>query len=180
MCMIYALGDVSGAHFNPAVTIAIYASGLDANLKPAEVGKYIAVQILGGICGALSYSMVYSGKTIPVGPVGKFGWSEVAVAEVFFTFVLCYVVLAAAVHETTKTTKFFGLAIGSCVIVGGVAIGGISGGSLNPAVSFGLGGVHSFVNACAYAALEVGGAALAAGVMKATHGEMGKEASVLA
>lgn len=175
MCMIYALGDVSGAHFNPAVTIAIFASGLDDSLKPVEVCKFIAVQLLGGIAGAMSYSMVYSGKTIPLGPVGKFGWSEVAVAEVVFTFVLCFVVLAAAVHSSTKTSKFFGLAIGSCVTVGGLAIGGISGGSLNPAVSFGIGGVRSFGNACAYAGLEVAGACLAAGVLKVTHGEKDKE-----
>jgi len=180
MCMIYALGDVSGAHFNPAVTVAIFASGLDATLKPVEVAKYIGLQLLGGICGALSYSMVYSGKTIPLGPVGSHGWSEVAVAEVVFTFVLCFVVLAAACNEKTKTTKFFGLAIGSCVTVGGLAIGGISGGSLNPAVSLGIGGVHSFLNACVYSVFEVAGAALAAGVLKVTHGEMGKEATSLA
>ncbi|CAJ1354707.1 unnamed protein product [Effrenium voratum] len=59
----------------------------------------------------------------------------VSVAEIVYTFVLCFVVLCVAVSERTKASHLFGLAIGSCVTVGGFAIGGISGGSLNPAVS---------------------------------------------
>merc|ERR1712216_854265 len=82
----------------------------------------------------------------------------------------CFVVLCVA---TTRAglSEYFGLAIGSCVTVGGCAIGAVSGGSLNPAVSVGIatshtitpGGEKLFVNCAFYAAAEIVGAAIAAG-----------------
>jgi len=173
MCMIYALGDVSGAHFNPAVTVAILASkGVHgAPLEPAMAGQYILAQIGGGITAALTYSMIYSGHSFALAPQPGYKWGQVAVAEIIFTFVLCYVVLCTAVAEKTKSKHMFGLAIGSCVTVGGFAIGSISGGSLNPAVSIGI-GIRSgsgIVNALCYSGFELIGAGLAAGVLTATH-----------
>jgi aquaporin Z len=176
MCMIFALGDVSGAHFNPAVTLAIFCSKLCPELTPADVGMYMGTQILGGIAAAFTYAGIYHGQTFPLGPGKGFGWAQVSVAEIVFTFVLCLVVLCAAVSSKTKTPQLFGLAIGSCVTVGGFAIGGISGGSLNPAVSFGIstssllnGG--KFYEALIYSGLEFVGAAAAAGVVMVTHAE---------
>merc|ERR1719413_95839 len=55
MCMIFALGSVSGAHFNPAVTVAILMSGRD-KITQKNAGLYVAVQIAGGICASLTYS----------------------------------------------------------------------------------------------------------------------------
>ena len=133
--MIYALGDVSGAHFNPAVTVAILASGRCPELTPAKAGIYASVQIAGGIAAALTCSLVYQGAALGLGPAGKSTWMGASVAEIVFTFVLAYVVLCVAISQTTKVSHMFGFAIGSCVTVGGFAIGGISGGSLNPAVS---------------------------------------------
>merc|ERR1719213_298240 len=98
----------------------------------------MATQIAGGITAAFTYAGIYRGKTFPLGPAPAYNWTQVAIAEVVFTFVLCAVVLGAAVSSKTKTEQLFGLAIGSCVTVGGFVIGGISGGSLNPAVSFGI------------------------------------------
>ena len=89
----------------------------------------------GGIAAALTYAFLYQGATFGLGPVGSSTWAGVSVAEIVYTFVLCFVVLCVAVSERTKASHLFGLAIGSCVTVGGFAIGGISGGSLNPAVS---------------------------------------------
>ena len=137
MCMIYALGDVSGAHFNPAVTVAIAGCGRN-KISPSDVGAYIVAQVAGGIAAGFSYKALYGGKSFGLGPVGGHSWGEVAVAESVFTFVLCFVVLSVAISEKTSAPEFFGLAIGSCVTVGGFAIGGISGGSLNPAVSAGI------------------------------------------
>merc|ERR1719227_63010 len=97
--------------------------------------------------------MIYKWQTFGLGPVGVHTWSEVAVAEVIFTFVLCMVVLTVAVSPLTKSDAFFGLAIGSCVTVGGFAIGGISGGSLNPAVSFGIASSHILGGGLVYKAL---------------------------
>merc|ERR1719463_806511 len=134
--MIYALGGVSGANFNPAVTVAIVGSGVEGAPDPPTAGMYVVTQLVGGICASLTYKGVACGFTI--GPIEPHGWGSVAVAEIVFTFVLCFVVLGAACSKS-KNDQFFGLAIGSCVTAGGFAIGGVSGGSLNPAVSCGLG-----------------------------------------
>merc|ERR1719321_1241717 len=96
MCMIYALGNVSGAHFNPAVTIAILLSGrgkIDAGALGAVL--YIVVQILAGVTAAC-VAMFTCGRAHAFGPVGDSKWGQVAVAEVVFTFVLCFVVLCVA------------------------------------------------------------------------------------
>merc|ERR1719443_2393699 len=173
MCMIFALGDVSGAHFNPAVTAAIVLCGM-AELPAKKAGLYMIVQIAGGVVAAFVYALIYHGNTFPIGPQPGYRWGQVAVAEIIFTFVLCFVVLATAVSGKTKSASMFGLAIGSCVTVGGFAIGGISGGSLNPAVSIGIassqimnGGM--FYKALIYSGFEFIGAFAAAGVAKVTH-----------
>lgn len=135
MCMIFALGRVSGGHFNPAVTLAVLARGGDFNRKDAI--PYWGVQFLAGAVGALTYAIMEHGKTFPLA-VGKgFGLGHAALAEILFTFLLCYTVLAVATTAKAKT-QFFGLAIASCVTAGGIAIGTISGGVLNPAVAFGV------------------------------------------
>jgi len=134
MCMIFALGRVSGAHFNPAVTLAVLARG---GPTPRDALYYWTVQFFAGAAGAVVYTILEHGSTFPL-EVGKgFSWPHVAVAEILFTFLLCYVVLAVATTKKAKT-QFFGLAIGSCVTAGGIAIGTISGGVLNPAVAFGV------------------------------------------
>lgn len=177
MSMIYALGDVSGAHFNPAVTLAVAAIG---EHEPAEVGPYVAAQALGGFIAALAYSLIYAGAGFPLASDPT--WPRVALAETFFTFVLCFVVLAVAcskqVEHRKDVSNYVGLAVGSCVTVGGFAIGGISGGSLNPAVSLGvstaaaLGGggfVGPLAQALIYTIFEVIGGLLAAGLFEITH-----------
>jgi aquaporin Z len=171
MCMIYALGDVSGANFNPAVTLCLLVFGA---MDGALAGMYMAAQIAGGIAASFTYALIYHGETFPLGPGAGYGWAQVAVAEIVFTFVLCLVVLTVAVSDKTKNPTMFGLAIGSCVTVGGFAIGSISGGSLNPAVSFGI-AMAQLLNgglgykALIYSALEFAGAVAAAGLVMTTH-----------
>jgi aquaporin Z len=175
MCMICAVGDVSGANFNPAVSLCLIINGA---LDATTAGMYMGVQILGGVVAAACYSAIYGGAAFPLGPGMGFTLGGAAVAEIFYTFVLCLVVLGAAVHPKTAGEHFFPLAIGSCVTVGGYAIGSISGGSLNPAVSFGIAsaaavshGTGSIINAVAYSVFEFIGAGIAAGVIMATHAE---------
>lgn len=171
--MIYALGDVSGAHFNPAVTIAILASKRCPEVTPAKAATFICTQILGGIVAAGTYAFIYAGQAFPLGPVGSSTWSQVGVAEFIFTFVLSFVVLCCAISSRTKSSHMFGLLIGSCVTVGGCAIGSISGGSLNPAVSFGIAAGHhvpsDLFNAVVYAVIEIMAGLSAAQVFNVTH-----------
>merc|ERR1719387_230290 len=172
MCMIYALGNCSGAHFNPAVTVAIIAAGRD-KCPISEGFAYMGAQILGGIGAAYVYAAMHHGATFALAPGKGFNFGHAAVAEIVFTFVLCYVVLCVAtVKEPSK--DMFGLAIASCVTAGGYAIGAVSGGSLNPAVSFGIsssnilnGGL--FYNCLIYSCFEFIGAGLAAGIFMITH-----------
>jgi len=166
MCMIYSLGNCSGAHFNPAVTVAILCSGREL-IKPVEAAAYMGAQILGGVAAAFTYALMEHGKSFPLGPGAGHNWVGVAIAEIVYTFVLCFVVLNVATVKT-PLSQYFGLAIASCVTAGGYAIGAISGGSLNPAVSIGIsssmmlnGGI--FYKCLIYSALELVGAGLAAG-----------------
>merc|ERR1719436_2334413 len=121
--MIYALGDVSGAHFNPAVTVAILVAGVDEKLTGQKAGAFIPAQLVGGLVGAFLSAKISHANDF--GPVKDHTWGQVGAAEAVFTFVLCLVVLCVACSKSGNP-EMFGLAIGSCVTVGGFAIGGIS------------------------------------------------------
>lgn len=171
MCMIFALGSVSGAHFNPAVTMAIFCSGRGKLLGYKAV-LYAFVQICAGLFAALTYSWLMNYKTVPLTPTGSA--NKALTGELLFTFLLSFVVLSVATVKN-PLSEYFGLAIGACVIAGGYAIGGLSGGSLNPAVSAGL-SVSDFVNTGAsmvslasYTGAELLGGAVAAGVFAIVH-----------
>jgi len=191
MCAIFALGDVSGAHFNPAVTIAVMAASAtsaipaDKKFNSAHASSYIAAQIAGGVAAAGTYVLIYVGRSFPLGGDAELNghkWGQIFFAELVFTFTLCLVVLCVAASGINSVPNYFGLAIGSCVTVGGFAIGGISGGSLNPAVSFGIGTgaglttsyslFHQLFRALMYSFIEILGGLLAAAVFVSTHGAL--------
>merc|ERR1719456_2230753 len=164
--MIYALGSLSGAHLNPAVTVAVLLCGR-GRISTIEAVVYLVAQVLGGICGGAAYSGIVH-KAVHFGPNPGFGWAQAGTAELLFTFILCFVVLNVA---TTRLSSkdFFGLAIGSCVIVGGYAVGPISGACLNPAVAIGLDsaavlhGAKLELAGLPYSFFEILGGCLAAG-----------------
>lgn len=175
MCMIYALGDVSGAHFNPAVTIAILCHG---QIDISTCGSYVVVQLFAGVAATSTSALLYGTK--PSIALGKFSMYSCACAEMAFTAVLCYVVLCVAVSKKTVSETMFGLAIGACIIVGGNAVGAISGGYFNPAVSLGLGEPNEIIIALLYIWFQITGGLLAALGHKITHGdEQPMEASLL-
>lgn len=135
MVMIYALGSVSGANFNPAVTVAIWSS--QRGLLPAkDAVLYILGQIAGGICAALTYGALF-GRAFVIGPGGQYTLMAAVVVEVLYTMALCYVVLNVTTTRKQDGSNYFGLAIGFTVISASLTIGGISGCVLNPAAAVG-------------------------------------------
>merc|ERR1719203_911724 len=112
------------------------------------------------------------GKTFALKPEA-YSWLQAVVAELVFTFVLAFVVLSVATVKGVLS-EYFGFAIGMCVTVGGYAIGKVSGGSLNPAVSIGISGSHiigggNFWPCLIYTLVELIAGGLAAGVFMVTQ-----------
>jgi aquaporin Z len=174
MCMIYALGGVSGANFNPAVTLTLLISG-KGGMNVTDAGAYMVSQVAGGLCAAFTYISLV-GEKVALLPASNKGLTTAFIAETIYTFVLCFVVLNVACTSDKKpmggggkAVQIYGLAIGFCVVVGGVAIGPLSGGSLNPAVSVALDATSGKfeLHSLAYTAFEFIGAGLAAGVFMA-------------
>lgn len=136
--MIYSCGHISGAQFNPAVTVALAIfNKMDRKL----VTPYIISQILGAISGSLVLRILFGqqgmvGVTNPmVSPSGAM--VTVAFAfEFLFTFLLMFVILNVAVHKNGEKS-FAGLIIGIVIFIGAAIAGPISGGSFNPARSIG-------------------------------------------
>lgn len=130
MAMIYAGGHISGAHYNPAVTVAVLTRGR-ISLREA-IGYWIA-QLTGALIGAAAVMSVIPQSQISAPqPAGQM--ISVAIVEIIFTFALCYVVLNVATSEDHNPNSFYGLAIGFTVTAGALCVGSLSGGAFNPAV----------------------------------------------
>jgi aquaporin Z len=132
MVMVYAGGHISGAHYNPAVTLAVLLRGR-CELKDA-IAYWVAQFLAAAAAAAVVY---YLKDTGGAGEDLKATVPQVLLAEFLFTFALAYVVLNAATAKGTSGNSFYGLAIGFTVLVGAFAVGGISGGAFNPAVATG-------------------------------------------
>jgi aquaporin Z len=133
MVMVFAGGHISGAHYNPAVTLGVLIRG---KLKAADVIPYWIAQCVAAAVAAIVVSKILrAGVAVtPIAP--KLG--PALLAEFLFTFALVYVVLNAATAEGTSGNSFYGLAIGMTVMTGAFAVGDISGGAFNPAVAIGI------------------------------------------
>jgi aquaporin Z len=130
MVMVFAGGHISGAHYNPAVSIAVLLRG---KMEPGEWGPYVTTQVIAGIFAALIARIVVGHGSAGATP----GVGRMLIAEFLFTFALAYVVLNVATAKGTAGNSFYGLAIGFTVGAGAFAVGGISGGAFNPAVAIG-------------------------------------------
>jgi aquaporin Z len=134
MVMIYAGGHISGAHYNPAVTMAVLWR---RRITMQDAIGYWAAQIVAGVvAAAVALSLINPATVHTLVPSGR-ALAAVAVVELLFTFALCWVVLNVATSRDQAGNQFFGLAIGFTVAAGAFAVGGISGGSFNPAVTLG-------------------------------------------
>jgi aquaporin Z len=136
MVMIFAGGQHSGAHFNPAVTLAVWMRG---KLVAAEVLPYMVAQVFGAVVAALIASFLLGalGKSNAV-TAGHPEFVSAVVAEFLGTFALVWVVLNVATTKANENNSFYGLAIGFTVLAMAYALGPISGGAFNPAVGIGI------------------------------------------
>jgi len=133
MVMVYMGGHISGAHYNPAVTLALL---MRKKIGSGEAIMYMVFQIVGATLAAL---LVYLLTKQTFGPVPKEGYNilKPLFIEGAFTFALASVVLNVAATKATNGNSYYGLAIGFTVLAGAIAGGPISGGAFNPAVGIG-------------------------------------------
>lgn len=160
MVMIFAGGHISGAHYNPAVTLAVLIRG---KVSSQDAIIYMVVQVIAAIVAALvakwymgdmaAATMDLSGKV-----------AKAFIGELIGTFALAYVVLNVATSKGTTGNSFYGLAIGLTVFAMASTFGSVSGGAFNPAVAVGATVVKAFAlkNIWIYLVACFGGGFLAA------------------
>lgn len=131
MSMIYALGDISGAHLNPAVSVAFALAG---RLQAKYLGLYIASQIVGALLASCVLRLLFPtneflGTTLPAGSsIQSF------ILEFILTFFLMLVIISVATGSKEQGL-FAGIAIGSVILLEAMFAGPITGASMNPARS---------------------------------------------
>jgi len=178
MCMIYSLGDVSGGHFNPAVTVAVLLTKRTTSELRKSIA-YIPTQVCAGILAGLLFAGLHDGATFALGAKAPYTVVAAHVVEFVFTFVLALVVLSTTVVKGISSTLprnfYFALAIGACVAAGGVAAGNVSGGELNPAVNAGIAIVHAWqtggglLSLVTFSLTQLAAGCTAAAVFAVTH-----------
>ena len=158
MVMVFAGGHVSGAHYNPAVTLAVYLRG---KCPAADVVPYLVAQVLGAVAAAVIVLFIKGNPTVEAGNPNV---AHALLAEFLYTFALCYVVLNVATAKGTSGNPTYGLAIGFTVLTGAYAVGPVSGGAFNPAVAVGITimGLSSLANIWIFLVANFAGGAVAA------------------
>ena len=166
MAMVYMGGHVSGAHYNPAVSLSMF---LRQVIDGRTMLAYWLTQVIAALL-AFSFGYAISGHTPGIHPGAGVGWPAALAAEVAFTTALALVILNVAATKETAGNSFYGLAIGMTVAVGAFAVGPISGAAFNPAVGFGatvvaaLAGHGSWSDLWLYIVGPLVGGAIAAGI----------------
>jgi MIP family channel proteins len=129
LAMIYAVGDVSGAHLNPAVTLGFFTA---RRFEGRWVAPYIASQCVGAVLASLALRLIFPtnatlGATLPAG-----GSLQSFVLEFILTFLLMFVILSVSTGSKEKGV-LAGVAVGSVIALEALFAGPISGASMNPA-----------------------------------------------
>lgn len=158
MAMIYALGEISGAHLNPAVSIAFTLAG---RLPVKALGYYIASQIIGAFLASITLKLLFPsnvllGTTLPAGA---------ALQSFVLEFILTYFLMLVIINVATGSKEqglFAGIAIGSVILLEAMFAGPICGASMNPARSLAPAVVSGHTETLwVYLVAPVAGAALA-------------------
>lgn len=144
MAMIYAFGEISGAHLNPAVTVAFWVSG---RFPALQVLPYILSQTLGAFAATVLLYALFPqsqtlGETIPSGSPWQSFW-----LEIILTFILMMVIMQVSTGSK-ETGTMAGLAIGSVVLIEALFAGPVTGASMNPARSLAPALIHNNMQHC--------------------------------
>lgn len=132
--MVFATGHISGAHLNPAITLALWIRG---KCSAADVPGYMIGQTLGALAASFLVLFMKGHPAVtpmqfPDGPLIPF------LAEFLGTFALGFVVLNVATAKANASNSFYGVAIGFTIVGAAFSLGGYSGGAFNPAVAIGI------------------------------------------
>ena len=172
MVMVYMGGHISGAHYNPAVTLAVFMRG---KLEGGSVAPYMLSQVAGAFLATVVVQLVL-GSTFAPAPSPEATTMAALLVEILYTFALALVVLNVATADATSGNSFYGLAIGFTVAAGAFAGGPVSGGAFNPAVGTGPILAHAMLGGGGvgdlwlYLVGPFTGGALAAIVFRLQHG----------
>ena len=145
MVMIYFGGHISGAHYNPAVTLAVLIRG-KINIKDSVL--YMIAQVLGAFAAGYLFNLIFGRSIGGPRPNMDINVLKALAIEIVFTFALASVVLSVATSKKTAGNNYYGLAIGFTVMAAAIAGGSISGGAFNPAVGVGPILVDTFFGTC--------------------------------
>jgi aquaporin Z len=162
--MIFAGGHISGAHYNPAVTLAVWLRG---KCETRDVLPYFIAQFGAAAAAAATVGFLYKTGT----PMDIKSVPKALLAEFLFAFAIAYVVLNTATAKATANNSFYGLAIGMTVLAGAFSVGSISGGAFNPAVAFGVAIMNlvNFTDIWIHIVANFAGGAVAAFVFKGAN-----------
>jgi aquaporin Z len=170
MVIVFAGGHVSGGHYNPAVSTAVFIRG---RIKANEYLAYMLTQFIAASLAALLVNAV-GGKEM-AGATATTG--KMLVVEFLFTLLLTYTVLNVATAKGTAGNSFYGLAIGFVVVVGAISVGWISGAAFNPAIALGatIIGAFKWSHIWIYLLADFLGGAAGAGAFLYIQGEHASE-----
>jgi aquaporin NIP len=140
--MIYAVGDISGAHINPAVTVGFWVAH---RLPGRQVLPYVLSQCLGALAGSLTIRVLFVGHPTLGATLPSGSFLQSLVLEVVLTFLLMFVILCVSSGAREKGLMT-GAAVGGVVALEALFAGPISGASMNPARSLGPALVAGYLN----------------------------------
>ena len=158
MTMIYAIGDISGAHINPAVTIAFW---LARRLPGKDVLPFVACQLLGALAASGALRLAFPGHKTLGATVPSIGIGAAFLFEALLSFMLMFVIIHVSQGAKEKGIMA-GIAIGGTVALEALVFGPLTGASMNPARSLGPALVSgTFAGQWIYIVAPIVGAALA-------------------